>query len=225
VRAVAALYSPRTGVVDIVALLQSLFRACGEPVDAVFRSEVVAVERRANGWRLTARDAAGREEQVWAAHVVNAAGLDADDVAALAGFDVDAIGYRQSFVKGSYFRLRAAKSSLVHHLIYPVPPPTLGGLGVHVTLELDGTVRLGPDIEPIPRARDYCVDEAKAESFVIAASRYLGGISASDLSPDQAGIRPKLRAVAGGVADFLIREEAPPATRVGSTSSGSNRPV
>ncbi|MCU1278786.1 MAG: Aminobutyraldehyde dehydrogenase [bacterium] len=209
VRAVAALWSPRTGIVDAAALMRSLFAACADGVDFAFRRRVVAVERDDRGaWILTARDPSGAKESAVAAQVVNAAGLDADELAALAGIDVDACGYRQRFVKGSYFRLRSSKSSLVRHLVYPVPPRDQAGLGVHVTLELDGSVRLGPDVEPISRVYDYRVDADRASAFAAAASRYLPGICARDLSPDQAGIRPKLRAADGAVPDFVVREES-----------------
>ncbi|MGZ3442987.1 MAG: NAD(P)/FAD-dependent oxidoreductase [Polyangia bacterium] len=209
VRAVAALWSPRTGIVDAAALMRSLYAACADGVDFAFRRRVVAVARDARGaWSLTARDPSGVEESVSAAQVVNAAGLDADELAALAGIDVDARGYRQRFVKGSYFRLRASKASLVRHLVYPVPPRDQAGLGVHVTLELDGSVRLGPDVEPIARVQDYRVDADRAGAFAAAASRYLPGISAEDLAPDQAGIRPKLRTADGSVPDFVICEES-----------------
>ena len=209
VRAAAALWSPRTGIVDVAAFVRSLYVACAAAsVDFAFRRRVVAVERDAGGWALHARDAAGVEERVTAACVVNAAGLDADEVAALAGCDVDAWGYRQRFVKGSYFRLRASKWSMVRHLVYPVPPRDHAGLGVHVTLELDGAVRFGPDVEPIERVCDYRVDPSRAVAFAAAAARYLPGIVAEDLAPDQAGIRPKLPAVGGAAADFVVREES-----------------
>jgi L-2-hydroxyglutarate oxidase LhgO len=92
--------------------------------------------------------------------------------------------------------------------VYPVPPADQAGLGVHVTLELDGGVRFGPDVELIERATDYRVDETRAAAFAVAASRFLPGITADDLTPDQSGIRPKLKVAAGVVPDFVIREES-----------------
>ena len=210
VRAVAALWSPRTGIVDAAALMRSLFaagRAAG--VELAFRRSVVSLTRGGGGdWTVTARDAAGVEESVTAAHVVNAGGLAADELAAAAGIDTDASGYRQRFVKGSYFRLRMSKAALVRHLVYPVPPCDQAGLGVHVTLELDGSVRLGPDVEAIDRVYDYRVDGTRATAFAAAASRYLPAITAEDLAPDQAGIRPKVQAAPGAVPDFIVREES-----------------
>jgi L-2-hydroxyglutarate oxidase LhgO len=137
---------------------------------------------------------------------VNAAGLWADDVAALAGLDPDALGLRLAWVKGSYFRLRGRGG--FRHLVYPVPLPALAGLGVHVTLDLDGGVRLGPDVEPLdPKRLDYAVDEARGDAFFASVSRWVEGISRADLYPDQAGIRPRRRVPAGEVPDFVVAEE------------------
>lgn len=126
-------------------------------------------------------------------------------MAALAGFDIDGAGYRQSHVKGSYFRVRGrvvARPPSGH----PVPPTGLAGLGVHVTLELNGTVWL--DLDSRAHTRDYRVDETKANALAKGASRFLEGLTSADLSPDQPGIRPKLRAAAGAMPDFILREES-----------------
>jgi L-2-hydroxyglutarate oxidase LhgO len=134
--------------------------------------------------------------------VVNAAGLHADTIAALAGLDV-----RQHWVKGSYFRLPRRR---LRHLVYPVPAPHLAGLGVHVTIGLDGDTRLGPDVELLePRREDYAVDESRAARFAEAAARYLPGLSIDELQPDQAGIRPKLSRPGEPWEDFRI-EASPP---------------
>src|SRR5205823_3435798 len=151
---------------------------------------VVSARRERRGWTLTTESG----ETVAAAWVVNAAGLDADEVAALAGFT-----HKQYFVKGNYFRLRRSR---LKHLIYPLPPPDLAGVGIHVTLELDGQAGLGPDVEPLGRERDYRVDESRRDRFFAAASRYLVGLTPEDLTPDQCGIRPK---TAGG--DFIVEAE------------------
>jgi L-2-hydroxyglutarate oxidase LhgO len=111
VRATAALWSPRTGIVDVHALMKSLLAGA----DYVYNTRVTAATRAANSWVLTT----AANEQVTGTCVINAAGLDADEVAALAGFP-----YEQYFVKGNYFRLRRHD---LKHLIYPVPPADLAG--------------------------------------------------------------------------------------------------
>jgi len=130
-----------------------------------------------------------------------------DDVAALLGIDVDAAGYRLTYVKGRYFRVH--RRGFVKHLVYPVPPPRLIGLGVHVTVDLQGGAKLGPDTDVLPDRRiDYSVPESLREAFHRAASRYLRGLALDDLEPDQAGIRPKLNLSAREAADFIVAEES-----------------
>lgn len=201
----AALFSPTSGIVDSHALMSSLLAAAR--CDVAWRHALVRADRVAGGYALAARDASGAETTVRARAVVNAAGLASDDVAAAIGIDVDAVGYRQQWVKGSYWRLRGAGK--VRSLVYPVPPSDLAGLGIHLTLELDGTLRLGPDVEPLTERRaDHVVSERSRDRFFESAARYLRGIVPSDLSPDQAGIRPKLVSPDGTPRDFVIAEES-----------------
>lgn len=138
--------------------------------------------------------------------VVNAAGLHADTVAEAFGLGVDALGYRQHWVKGRYFRVRAP--GRVTHLVYPVPLPGLAGLGLHVTVGLGGEVKLGPDVEFLAqRVEDYAVPEEAAESFYAGAVRYLPWLTRELLAPDQAGVRPKLSQPGEPARDFVIAEE------------------
>jgi L-2-hydroxyglutarate oxidase LhgO len=206
--AAAALFSPDTGIVDAHGLMTSLAAAArAHGADLAFAHVLAAAEPIAGGYLLRARDPSCAAATLRARRVVNAAGLDADVVAALPGLDVAAAGYRQHFAKGSYFRLRRA--GLVQRLIYPIPFKQLTGLGVHVTIELDGSVRLGPDVEWLPgRARDYAVAEDKRDAFFAAAASYLRGITPDDLAPDQAGIRPKVQAPGEPIRDFIIVEES-----------------
>jgi L-2-hydroxyglutarate oxidase LhgO len=199
--AAAALWSPTSGIVDAHAFMASLqAEARAHGADFAFAHTLLAAEPRGSGWRLTVRDLSGAELAIDAERVINSAGLCADEIAALAGGS-----YQLRYVKGSYFRLRRP---LVRHLVYPVPEPNLVGLGVHVTVELDGAARLGPDVEPLAgRAIDYAVDETRAPAFFSAASRYLRGLREEDLSPDQSGVRPKL--AIDRVADFVIAEGRP----------------
>lgn len=107
----------------------------------------------------------------------------------------------------SYCRIRGRPR--VRSLVYPVPPPGLTGLGVHLTMELDGGMPLGPDVEVLePRRLDLTVRGDLALRFHAAASRYLRDLAPADVVPDQAGIRPKLVARRGEVRDFVIAEES-----------------
>jgi len=208
VRCSSALWSPTTGILDSHALMGSLLAdAEAHGLTAAWRQEVCGVEPIAGGYRVTARGADGETAAIEAPWVVNAAGLDADTVAALAGFDLDACGYRQQYVRGHYFRVHSRKSHLARHLVYPTPPQA--GLGIHVTLDLAGGLRLGPDVQYLPdRRQDYDVADGLRTAFHAAVSRYLDGLVLDDLSPDLAGIRPKLQREGEPFRDFVIREES-----------------
>jgi L-2-hydroxyglutarate oxidase LhgO len=205
--AAAALFSPDTGIVDSHGLMQSLLdSARTRGLDVAFRHSLRGVEQIAGGFRLRLEDPEGATSSVAAVQVVNAAGLESDAVAALAGVDVDLAGYRLRYVKGRYARVN--RPGFLRHLVYPVPPPSLLGLGVHATVQLDGGIRLGPDTEVLPgRSIDYAVPDEIVPRFHAAASRYLRGLREQDLAPHQSGVRPKL-SIAGPAADFVIAEES-----------------
>jgi L-2-hydroxyglutarate oxidase LhgO len=207
VPAVAGFLSPRTGILSAHGLMDALLaeaRRHGAILQP--RAELVGLERRDRDYRLVLRTPDGIEEAT-SERVVNAAGLEADTVAALAGIDVDAAGYRLHWWKGSYFSVGGARSRLISRLVYPVP--THVSLGVHVVLGLDGRLRFGPDADHLPDRRpDYAVDEAKRPAFAEAARRLLPALVEEDLSPDIAGIRPKLQGPGDPARDFVIAEES-----------------
>ena len=206
VRCEAALVSPETGIVDAHALSLS-FLAEAESFGALLalRVEVVAIDRSASGYRVRARDASGALSEIECAVVVNAAGLGSDALAECAGFDLDACGYRLRPCKGDYFALPPASGLRVSKLLYPVP--TDAGLGIHVTLDLAGRMRLGPDSEYVDAIR-YEVDESKRTVFARAVRRYLPSLDVESLTPDFAGVRPKLFGPGEPFRDFVIREES-----------------
>ena len=211
VRAVAALFSPDTGIVDSHGLMQSLADAA-TAADAVLAwgHEFTGAERAGPGYQVAYRDPAGDAGMIEAALVVNAGGLEADLIAAGMGLDIDALQYRVGFVKGNYFRLSEAWRGRLRHLVYPVPHPGLTGLGSHVTLDLAGGVRLGPDVEFLAGRRiDYSVDPARADALAAAAQRYLPELTVRELRPDLAGIRAR-RVLADPTVspDFVIAEES-----------------
>lgn len=202
-----ALLSPNTGIVSAHALMDCLLHLAREAGALLQpRAEVVGLARDGADWRLTVRSGE-EEETLTAEHVVNAAGLEADTIAGLAGIDVDAAGYRQHYWKGSYFSVRPARAAVVSRLVYPVPGHV--SLGVHAVVGLEGRLRFGPDAEYLPdRALDYRVDESKRAAFATAVRRLVPELDDDDLSPDMAGIRPKLQGPGQGVRDFVIAEES-----------------
>src|SRR5262249_33787182 len=135
VRAVAGLLSPETGIVDVHGLMDS-YRREAEGRGAILAPDntVTALERRAGGWRVRARTSTEGDAELYARWVVNAAGLDASRVAALAGVDVRALGYEQRLCKGDYFRIAARHAGIAGRLIYP--PPVHARPGRHLTFHL-----------------------------------------------------------------------------------------
>ncbi len=206
VRAVAALVSPDTGIVDPEALAYS-FAAEAEAHGAtlVCEAEVVGIDRAGEEFVVRARRPGGEIEALRARIVVNAAGLRAQQIATLAGFDVDARGWRLHPCKGDYFSLAPAAPLHLAQLVYPVP--AVAGLGIHATLDLAGRVRFGPDTEYVTHER-HEVDPGKAAHFAEAARRYLPAIEPRWLAPDYAGIRPKLAGPGETFRDFEIDDGA-----------------
>ncbi|WP_338016733.1 NAD(P)/FAD-dependent oxidoreductase [Oleomonas cavernae] len=131
--------------------------------------------------------------------VVNAAGLGAQAIAALTPAYPAARIPRLVLAKGNYFGF--AGRPAFTHLIYPAPVD--GGLGVHVTLDLGGRMRFGPDVEWLDR-EDYVVDPGRAAAFEARIRGYWPGLPAGALVPDYAGIRPKLTGPGEPAADFRI---------------------
>lgn len=204
VRAAAALWSPDTGIVDSHQLCSS-YQAEAERHGAqlALATRVVSLERTGSGWRLETLGPDLGRFQLEAASVVNAAGISAGGIARAAGLDLEAIGYRVHLCKGDYFSLSPALGPITRHLVYPLPTPA--GLGIHVTFDLGGCYRLGPDAEYVEEP-SLEVDPARATHFAEVARRYLPELRASQLSPAFAGIRPKLQGRGEPFRDFVIEE-------------------
>lgn len=206
VASVGALWSSESGIVDAHGLMDHFLREALE-AGAVLqpRTTVVAIEPGPGGYRIVAKQA-DRLESFTSERVVNAAGLDADTVAALAGIDVDAAGYRLHYCKGSYFSAATRLWKAISHLVYPIP--SRESLGVHVVLDTGGRLRFGPDAEYLPdRSTDYRVEPEKRAGFAAAARRILPAVRDEDLEPDISGIRPKLQGKGEPFRDFVIAAE------------------
>ena len=195
----SALFSPATGIVDSHAYmlaLQGEAEAAGAMV--VFLSPVVAARAGRDGIEV---EVGGTEPVTLRCRLlVNAAGLHAPALARrIAGMPADRVptGY---YAKGNYFTL-AARAPF-SRLIYPVPVP--GGLGVHLTIDLGGQARFGPDVEWIDTL-DYTVDPRRADGFYAAVRRYWPALPDGALQPGYAGIRPKITAPGAPAADFVVQ--------------------
>ncbi|MDJ0849270.1 MAG: NAD(P)/FAD-dependent oxidoreductase [Myxococcota bacterium] len=202
----AALHSPETGIVDAMALCLS-YAAEAEEHGAMIalHTEVLELSPRPGGYRVVAAGADGEHSQIDCAAVVNAAGLAADHIAAVAGLDVEACGYRQHPCKGDYFALAPGAPLRLSRLVYPVPAGP--GLGVHATVDLGGRIRFGPDAEYVDRVH-FDVDAAKGAHFAEVVRRYLPAVEPAWLTPDYAGVRPKLAGPGEAFRDFVVAEES-----------------
>jgi len=196
---VAALHSPSTGIIDSHGLMLA-FQGEAEDHGAMLalHSPVTGGEIASTGIVL---DVGGAEPmRICARTVVNSAGLMAQRVAAgLRGFPPEKVPPCH-YAKGNYYSL-AARSPFTH-LIYPVPEAA--GLGVHLTLDLAGQARFGPDVEWIAEI-DYDVDLRRADGFYRAIRDYWPGLKDGQLAPGYAGIRPKLGGPEQPASDFLIQ--------------------
>jgi len=196
---VAALESASTGIVDshgLMLALQGDFERAGGML--ALESPVLGGECGADGIAL---QIGGAEPMVLTAGIVaNCAGLQAQALAhALRGLPAD--GVPAAFMaKGNYYSL--AGRSPFTRLIYPVPEP--GGLGVHLTLDLGGQARFGPDVEWVDTF-DYRVDPARAVGFYASIRRYWPGLPDGALQPAYSGIRPKLAGPGSPARDFMIQ--------------------
>jgi L-2-hydroxyglutarate oxidase LhgO len=196
---VAALESPSTGIIDshgLMLALQGDLEAAGGVV--ALGAPLLSGECVRGGVLL---EVGGAEPmRLEAANLINCAGLHAPALALKIAGLAPASVPQSHITKGNYYSL--AGRSPFTRLIYPVPVP--GGLGVHVTLDLAGQTRFGPDVEAIDRI-DYSVDPARADAFYAEIRKYWPALPDGALQPAYSGIRPKLGAPGGPAADFLIQ--------------------
>lgn len=194
----AALLSPSTGIIDTHAYMLSLLgEAEGAGATLALKSSVGRLRAGDRGIEVVLEGEC--EPLLRARWVINASGLYAPDLARCTeGFPADKVP-PTCFAKGSYFTL--AGRAPFTRLIYPVPEP--GGLGVHLTLDLGGQARFGPDVEWVD-APDYSVDLRRADGFYAVIRRYWPGLRDGQLDPAYAGVRPKISRKGEPAADFRI---------------------
>lgn len=194
----AALWSPLTGIVDSHALMLALLGdAESHGAILALRTEVATIDAPSGGLQVTTR---GPDAMTLGADiVVNSAGIDAPHLARTMTALDKAFIPSPRYCKGSYFTLRGR--SPFNHLIYPVPQEA--GLGIHLTMDLAGQAKFGPDSEWVD-SLDYSIDEAAAPHFEAAIRRYWPGLPDGSLQPDYAGIRPKISGPGEPAADFRI---------------------
>lgn len=214
-----AIWSPETGVIDSHAFMASLERDVGEN-SLSYSTQVVRIDASQEnpGWVVQFITSSGTAAEVGAVHartLINAAGLSAP---LLTNTILPKSQWIPSyFARGSYVTCSKASRLGIERLIYPMPVKGMAGLGTHLTIDLGGGVRFGPDVEWLaPREEDDDPEPWKAwltpsdtrlDEMHRAIQSYLPGISRGDLAPDYVGIRPKLAGPDGGFRDFTIRTD------------------
>jgi L-2-hydroxyglutarate oxidase LhgO len=204
-RAVAALLSPETGIVDPHALLADYrAEALAHGATLCLQTRVRSIEHIGTAYRVeTEQCQTGEIATIGASSVVNAAGLEASEIARMAGVPVVELDYVHKLCKGDYFQVAPRIARLLKHLIYPLP--VHAGLGVHLTFDTGGQLRAGPDTQYVSSV-EYSVDPNKRVAFCAAVSRYLPVVTEDDFTPDYAGLRPKLQGPGQAFRDFVIEE-------------------
>jgi L-2-hydroxyglutarate oxidase LhgO len=197
----AALYSPSTGIVDSHALMLAMqgdIENAGGMV--VLNSPVESAQCASSAICVNTADGTSLRAKL----VINSAGLQAPQLARR----FQGLGARHVpqawFAKGNYFTL--AGRAPFSHLVYPVPQA--GGLGVHLTLDLGGQAKFGPDVQWVDSADDLTVDPARGDAFYAEVRKYWPALQDGALVPGYAGIRPKIHAPEQAAGDFLIQGPA-----------------
>ena len=196
---VAALHSPSTGIIDSHALMLAYLgdaEAAGAMLGLTSPLSQVVLSN-------SAFEVHSGETRIRSKILINSAGVRAPSVARLMeGFPQDKVP-PEYYAKGNYYSLTGRPP--FSRLVSPVPEP--GGLGVHVTLDLAGQARFGPDVEWVERV-DYAVDPRRSERFYAAIRTYWPGLKDGALAPGYAGIRPKISGPKEPAADFVIQGPA-----------------
>lgn len=226
-----ALWSPETGIIDSHSLLQSLEKDIQDSPEAhlVYSTRVVRVDPEKTGWAVqTLTAGCGQSDTFLAKILINASGLSANMVLnSLLPREMRVPIY---FAKGSYASYRGRNLKRINRLVYPCPEIapqsafSFSSLGTHLTLDLQGNIKFGPDIEWIPppdprpegEVEDYwrghlVPDDSpeKMREIHRAVASYLPGVELEGLSPDYVGVRPKLTPPGGGFQDFVLRTDYP----------------
>ncbi|MCX6320605.1 MAG: NAD(P)/FAD-dependent oxidoreductase [Bacteroidia bacterium] len=206
--ALKALFSPSTGIVDSHSLMKQYeTNTINNGGQVVYGSEVTGIKRIKNGYEITLPDADKMNYSFTSRIVINSAGLTSDKVSEMVGIYDDTL--KILFCKGEYFRVNPPKNRLIKRLIYPVPHYNMEGIGIHVTIDMGGGVKLGPDVKYLEsNIYDYKLTASKQEEFFKSAKKFLPFLELDDIAPEMAGIRPKIQKPGEPLRDFYIMEES-----------------
>jgi L-2-hydroxyglutarate oxidase LhgO len=203
VRCAAGIWCPSTGIIEVhdlvLALLADIEAANGT---VIFQTSVEAVDLASDVVSLRCRSA-GEEMEIGATRVINCAGLEAVAMLEVMRGYPPSMRRKPWFAKGNYFSLGGARP--FRHLVYPMPNEA--GLGIHATLDLDGSVRFGPNVQWVEQP-EYDVDATHGAEFYSSVRSYWPGLPDGALQPAYAGVRPKLVGPGEKATDFVIEGPA-----------------
>jgi L-2-hydroxyglutarate oxidase LhgO len=205
IKGIAAFFSPTTGIVDSYALMRYfLKKARDNGMQIAYKTEVVGIEKILNGYKVKVKDASGGFSFMTGV-VINCAGLYGDKVAEMAGVNIDEANYKLYWCKGEYYSVSGGRNKLINRLIYPVPMGV--SLGVHVCLDVNWRLRLGPLFYYVDDI-SYKVDDTRKKAFLESSMmKALPFMEPSDLEPETSGIMANLQGEGDGFRDFVIRHE------------------
>ncbi|MEE2876445.1 MAG: NAD(P)/FAD-dependent oxidoreductase [Candidatus Neomarinimicrobiota bacterium] len=209
VSAESAMFIGCTGIVSAHELMSAYHRVSAEADhDLLLKTVVVGADRKDDSYALEVEGPGDAAYTVTARWVVNAAGLQSDRIAQFLWGTDDPSRPVLRYSKGAYFKMSGKWRHRVERLVYPLPDTEHDSLGIHLSFDQAGDMKLGPDATWIDdRSADYTVDASTLDLFYREAKLYLPALERHDLSPDYSGIRPKLVETADGNSDFYIRHE------------------
>jgi len=203
VQARAAIFSPDSGIISAHHLMHYYFiKAHHQKVNIAYHTKVVKIERESSRYRLFTQNSRKENFEFLSDVVINAAGLESDTIA-----NMLKVRYDLHYCKGDYWSIPGLKAGTIRRLVYPTPEENHKGLGVHLTMDLNGRFKLGPDTTYIDRKEDYVVRADKAEIFYQNAKKILPFLQKENICPDMSGIRPKLQGPYDDFRDFVIEED------------------
>lgn len=194
VKALAAVYVPNVYIIDSIRYVRSLFDdACRAGTEFHFGHKVTAIENCSDYYNVCCGEKAFAAETV-----INAAGLYADEIAALAGFN----NYKILPYRGEYYEVLDAPREFIKTLVYPAYRPGQAGLGIHLTPKLDGRLLVGPNARRVENKNDYATDKTPEGVFREALATFCPSLKDAKLKWAYSGIRAKLE---GNEPDFIIQ--------------------
>ena len=201
----SAIYIGCTGIISTHELMSAFYSESQKSNhDYLFKSKVVGLKQLESGYIIDIENSLGDIEQVTSNWIINSAGLESDFIAELINKDFPKI----KFVKGCYFKLSSKWKGAFKKLIYPLPDKEHGTLGIHLTLDQSGSVKLGPSAHWIEdKKENYNVDDDLIDLFYDEGKLYIKDLEKNDLLPDYSGIRPKIWDEKNSMPDFYINHE------------------